>query len=89
MITAIVRRVESMLLESGRRDVQVEIVFPVSPDAVSTNAQSISNGAPLVLPNGLTIVPGAASGEVPYPRRCGYSCDAVRRHVLTSGPDVS
>ena len=62
MITAIVRRVESMLRDSGRKDVEVEIIFPVSADAVSTESQTTSSGAPLVLPNGLTIVPGAASG---------------------------
>ena len=62
MITAIVRRVEAMLQGSGRDDVEVEIVFPVSPDAISTDAQGSSAAAPLTLPNGLTIVPGAASG---------------------------
>lgn len=62
MITSIVRKVESMLQASGRKDVEVEIVFPVSTDAISTTAQSNSNGMPLSLPNGLTIVPGAASG---------------------------
>ena len=62
MITAIVQRVEAMLKESGRHDVEVEIVFPVSPDAISTDAQSTSSAAPLTLPNGLTIIPGAAAG---------------------------
>lgn len=62
MITSIVRAVESLLEKSGRKDVEVEIVFPVSTDAVSTTSQGNSNGEPLTLPNGLTIVPGAASG---------------------------
>ena len=62
MITAIVRRVEAMLRSSGRDDVEVEIVFPVSPDAISTDTQGTSAAAPLTLPNGLSIVPGAASG---------------------------
>jgi quinolinate synthase len=62
MITSIVRAVESLLEKSGRKDIEVEIVFPVSTDAVSTTSQGNSNGVPLTLPNGLTIVPGAASG---------------------------
>ena len=64
MITAITQRVETMLKESGRGDVEVEIVFPVSPDAISTDAQSTSAAEPLTLPNGLTIIPGAASGTL-------------------------
>jgi len=64
MITAITQRVETMLKESGRDDVEVEVVFPVSPDAISTDAQATSAAAPLTLPNGLTIIPGAASGAL-------------------------
>ena len=64
MITAIVQRVETMLKDSGRDDVEVEIVFPVSPDAISTEGQATLFAAPLTLPNGLTIIPGAASGEL-------------------------
>lgn len=84
MITAIVRRVESMLLASGRKDVQVEIVFPVSPDAVSTGGQATSGGAPLVLPSGLTIVPGAASGEGCSSEGGCASCPYMKMNSLSA-----
>ena len=70
MITSIVRRVEGVLKASGRTDVKVEIVFPVSNDAISTDRQMSGNGAPVTLPNGLAVVPGAASGEQPQLGAC-------------------
>ncbi len=65
MITSIVRRVQSMVAASGRADVEVEIVFPVAPSAISTpkQAPSTPGGAPLTLPGGLAVVPGPAGGE--------------------------
>ncbi|KAG2486160.1 hypothetical protein HYH03_015124 [Edaphochlamys debaryana] len=65
MITSIVRRVQGMLSESGRRDVEVDIVFPVAPSAISTPQQrsEARGGAPLELPTGLALVPGPAAGE--------------------------
>ncbi|GFR43191.1 hypothetical protein Agub_g4183, partial [Astrephomene gubernaculifera] len=62
MITSIVRRVQGMLQQSGRSDVEVEIVFPVAPSAITTARQDTAQG-PVQLPSGLTIVPGPASGE--------------------------
>ncbi len=79
MVTAIVRRVQAMLAEAGRSDIGVEIVFPVSREAVTTDKQTTSangasngasnaaNGAAgrsvVEFPPGLSIVPGPASGE--------------------------
>lgn len=42
MITSIVRRVQGQLAAAGRRDVSVEIVFPVAPEAITTPAQTTS-----------------------------------------------
>lgn len=36
MITAIVKRVQQRLAASGRSDVDVEIVFPVASEAITT-----------------------------------------------------
>ena len=40
MITSIVRRVQGMLRAAGRADVAVEIVFPVSAEAITTDKQA-------------------------------------------------
>ena len=37
MITSIVNKVQSILAASGRRDVDVEIVFPVAEGAITTD----------------------------------------------------
>ena len=63
MITSIVRKVQAMLEAAGRDDVEVEIVFPVSVDAITTGSQTTSSGAAVTLPPGLAIVPGPAGGE--------------------------
>ncbi|KAG2437634.1 hypothetical protein HYH02_011273 [Chlamydomonas schloesseri] len=64
MITSIVRKVQGLLRQSGRSDVEVEVVFPVAPSAVATPQQLQQPGAaPLTLPTGLALVPGPASGE--------------------------
>ena len=39
MITSIVRKVQQMLRDSSRKDVEVEIVFPVSSQAITTSGQ--------------------------------------------------
>lgn len=62
MVTSIVRKVEGMLQESGRDDIAVEIVFPVSPEAITTEKQGTSAEG-VKLPSGLSVVPGPASGE--------------------------
>lgn len=63
MITSIVRKVQAMLQAAGRDDVNVEIVFPVSPDAITTDKQTTATGAAVTLPGGMSVVPGPASGE--------------------------
>jgi quinolinate synthase len=63
MITSIVRKVQSMLEEAKRDDVAVEIVFPVSLDAITTDKQTTADGNPITLPGGISVVPGPASGE--------------------------
>jgi len=63
MITSIVRKVQKLLQSSSRRDVTVEIVFPVSPKAITTAQQATSSGSPVQLPGGLAVLPGPAGGE--------------------------
>lgn len=63
MVTSIVRKVQALIGASGRRDVTVEIVFPVSGDAITTSGQAMADGAAPTLPGGLAVVPGAAKGE--------------------------
>ncbi len=62
MITAIVRKVQAMLRESGRSDVDVEVVFPVASEAVTAGGGGAGADAPR-LPGGLALVPGPAGGE--------------------------
>ncbi|GMH41948.1 hypothetical protein BSKO_09867 [Bryopsis sp. KO-2023] len=64
MITSIVRKVQSMLREKGDKDLEVEIVFPVSPQSITTMDQTVSNGKqPVELPETLAVIPGPAAGE--------------------------
>ncbi|KAI8475551.1 MAG: hypothetical protein J3K34DRAFT_404537 [Monoraphidium minutum] len=64
MITSIVRKVQAMLAASGRSHVEVEVVFPVAQQSISTPQQAPSAGAArLQLPGGLAVVPGPAAGE--------------------------
>lgn len=66
MITAIVRRVQSMLKEAGRSDVDVEIIFPVATEAITRGGSDRGNGSfseGPSLPGGLAIIPGPAGGE--------------------------
>ncbi len=44
--------------QSGRRDVEVEIVFPVAPSAIATPQQRTGQQQQLELPTGLALVPG-------------------------------
>lgn len=52
MITSIVDRVQALLAESGRQDVDVEIIFPVAAEAVTIDSTF-----------DLGILPGVAGGE--------------------------
>lgn len=64
MITSIVRSVQALLRGAGpaAAGVEVEIVFPVSPESITTRAQASAAG-PAALPGGLAVVPGPAGGE--------------------------
>lgn len=66
MITSIVRRVQAILRDkdAAALGIDVEIVFPVAPDAITTGGQSVgAHAEPVVLPGGISVVPGPASGE--------------------------
>ena len=58
MVTSIVRKVQGMLKEAGRDDVEVEIIFPVNSEAVTILGQEASGAI-----SGIPIVPGPAGGE--------------------------
>ena len=66
MITAIVRRVQSILRDSGRADVDCEIVFPVASEAITTQGrtfESLPPGSDTTFPEGLAVLPGVTQGE--------------------------
>jgi quinolinate synthase len=60
MITSIVRAVQTLLWQAGPAAelIEIEIVFPVAADAISTGGDSAA-----YLPGGLAVVPGPAGGE--------------------------
>jgi quinolinate synthase len=64
MVTSIVRKVQQILLDGPDIGIEVEIVFPVAAEAITTgsNAGGGSSG-PVELPGGLAVVPGPAGGE--------------------------
>lgn len=70
MITSIVRKVQSVLASSGRADIEVEVVFPVNPRAITTPQQQVAAGGNSGQQQatagglaGLAVVPGPAGGE--------------------------
>lgn len=71
MITSIVRKVQAMLHSSGRRDVEVEVVFPVNPRSITTPQQQVAAaaGTPRSATaaagdlGSLKVLPGPAGGE--------------------------
>lgn len=70
MITSIVRKVQSVLASTGRADIEVEVVFPVNPRAITTPQQQVAAGGNSGQQQatagglaGLTVVPGPAGGE--------------------------
>lgn len=84
MITSIVRKVQAMLRASGRQDVSVEIVFPVSPEAITTPDQTQDdNGGPVLLPGGLSMIPGPAAGEGCSTEGGCASCPYMKMNSLT------
>lgn len=84
MITSIVRKVQAMLHDSGRQDVTVEIVFPVSPEAITTSGQTQAESkGPVNLPGGLSVIPGPASGEGCSTEGGCASCPYMKMNSLT------
>ena len=62
MLTSIVRKVQPLLRDARDSGVELEIIFPVNAEAITTTQQTTSTG-PVTLPGGLSVVPGPASGE--------------------------
>ncbi|KAF5842215.1 hypothetical protein DUNSADRAFT_8614 [Dunaliella salina] len=69
MITSIVRKVQSLLRASGRRDVDVEIVFPVNPSAITTAQQQTSSSSRSESSNGAS--PSGGDGSASGGRAVG------------------
>lgn len=63
MITSIVRSVQKLLRDKGNSQLQVEIIFPVSTEAIVTQEQKTSSGTAVDLPGDLQVLPGPATGE--------------------------
>ncbi|CAD7700756.1 unnamed protein product [Ostreobium quekettii] len=61
MITSIVKAVQNLLKAHEGTDLLVEIVFPVAPEAITTDRQALSDT--VTLPGALQVIPGAARGE--------------------------
>ena len=64
-LSALYFQVQGMLSKAGRRDIEVEVVFPVASKSISTAEQRTSASTlPLELPgSGIRVLPGPASGE--------------------------
>eukprot|EP00879_Flechtneria_rotunda_P002104 GHRR01002285.1.p1 GENE.GHRR01002285.1~~GHRR01002285.1.p1 ORF type:complete len:676 (+),score=228.04 GHRR01002285.1:210-2237(+) len=83
MITSIVRKVQGLLRQHGRMDIEVEIVFPVNPRSITTAQQQVSSG-PTQLPGGLLVVPGPAMGEGCSLEGGCASCPYMKMNSLTA-----
>jgi quinolinate synthase len=79
MVTSIVRKVQSMLVSADRGDVEVEIIFPVSPDAITVLGEGSSS-----LPGGIPIVPGPAGGEGCSQEGGCASCPYMKMNSLSA-----
>ena len=89
MITAIVRRVQNILRDSGRTDVDVEIVFPVASEAITTNQQtfeSLPAGSNATFPEGLSVLPGVTQGEGCSAEGGCASCPYMKMNSLQYAP---
>jgi quinolinate synthase len=82
MVTSIVRKVQAMLQNAGREDIEVEIIFPVSPDSVTILGESSK------LPGGIPIVPGPAGGEGCSQEGGCASCPYMKMNSLSALMDV-
>lgn len=80
------RRVQGLLRTAGRSDVEVEIVFPVSPSSIATpsNSGSSSDRPALELPGGLAMIPGPASGEGCSLEGGCAACPYMRMNTLSA-----
>ncbi|KFM27188.1 Quinolinate synthase A [Auxenochlorella protothecoides] len=90
MVTAIVRAVRAELERlPGLGELQVEIVFPVSPDAITTPEQERGAGsASLTLPGGVSLIPGPAGGEGCSSSGGCASCPYMKMNTLSALLDV-
>ena len=79
MVTSIVRKVQKMLIDADRGDIEVEIIFPVSADAITVLGEGSSS-----LPGGIPIVPGPAGGEGCSQEGGCASCPYMKMNSLSA-----
>ncbi len=77
-------QVQGLLQKANRSDVEVEIVFPVNPRAITTAKQTTSASAPATLPTGLAVLPGPALGEGCSLEGGCASCPYMRMNTLSA-----
>ena len=75
MVTAIVRKVQSKLQEHGRDDITVEVIFPVSSEAVAQDEE-------------FGVVPGVAGGEGCSTAGGCATCPYMKMNTLDAMTDV-
>ncbi len=79
MITMIVNKVQEILRKTNMNELEVEIIFPVSQEAISV---------PETGTQGLSIVPGVSSGEGCSAAGGCASCPFMKMNTLDSLEDV-
>ena len=92
IVNAVSARLERALSAAGLASdaVDVEVIFPVSADAVTT-AETISpssSPSPSSLPGGLAVIPGPASGEGCSAEGGCASCPYMKMNTLSALLDV-
>ena len=75
-------QVQGLLKSAQRPDIEVEIVFPVNPHAITTKSQKTA-GAPARLPGDLAVLPGPALGEGCSLEGGCASCPYMRMNTLS------
>eukprot|EP01023_Acetabularia_acetabulum_P039447 TRINITY_DN3797_c0_g1_i2.p1 TRINITY_DN3797_c0_g1~~TRINITY_DN3797_c0_g1_i2.p1 ORF type:complete len:667 (+),score=133.56 TRINITY_DN3797_c0_g1_i2:137-2137(+) len=82
MITSIVRKVQQLLQADASEKVEVEIVFPVSQNAITTQQQQTSSSTEVSMPTGISVLPGVASGEGCSAEGGCASCPYMKMNTL-------
>jgi len=90
IVNAVSARLAGLLSAAGLPSdaVDVEVIFPVSADAVTTAETISSFSGPSLLPGGLAVIPGPASGEGCSAEGGCASCPYMKMNTLSALLDV-